>query len=158
MGNIFAGSEIVEIGIQIEKNGRDFYHTLASRSKDKKSKDIFQYLAGQEEKHMEVFQRILGSIEKYEPAEAYPGEYSAYMNALAGESVFTKENKGREIAGKVKNDKEAIGIGIQAEKDSIVFYAGMKKAVPEHEQKIIDEVIAQEEGHLKQLVELKATL
>ena len=158
MGNIFSGSEIVEIGIQIEKNGRDFYNTLSSQSKDKKSKDIFQYLAEQEEKHMEVFQRVLGSIEKYEPAEAYPGEYSAYMHALASESVFTQKDKGREIAKKVKNDKEAIGIGIQAEKDSIVFYTGMKKVVPAHEQRIIDEVIAQEEGHLKQLAELKAGL
>lgn len=28
MGNIFAGSEIVEMGIQIEKNGRDFYNKI----------------------------------------------------------------------------------------------------------------------------------
>ncbi len=33
MGNIFAGSEIVELGIQIEKNGRDFYNTLAKKIK-----------------------------------------------------------------------------------------------------------------------------
>ncbi len=32
MGNIFAGSEIVELGIQIEKNGRDFYNTLIKQS------------------------------------------------------------------------------------------------------------------------------
>ena len=30
MGNIFAGSEIVELGVQIEKNGRDFYQALVS--------------------------------------------------------------------------------------------------------------------------------
>jgi len=158
MGNIFAGSEIVEIGVQIEKNGRDFYNTLASQSKSEKSKDIFKYLAEQEEKHMEVFQRILGSIEKYEPPEAYPGEYFAYMNALASESIFTKEGRGKEIAKKTKDDKEAIDIGIGVEKDSIVFYEGMKKAVPEYEQKVIDEVIMQEQGHLKQLLDLKANL
>lgn len=156
MGNIFSGSEIMEIGVQIEKNGRDFYATLAIQSKDPKARDIFKFLAGEEEKHITVFQRILSSIAKYEPPEAYPGEYFAYMSALAGESVFTKKDKGKEIAGKIKNDKEAIDIGIGAEKDSIVFYEGMKKAVPEYDQKIIDEVIAQEEGHLKQLLELKA--
>ena len=37
MGNIFAGSEIVELGIQIEKNGRDFYNTLVSQSKSQKA-------------------------------------------------------------------------------------------------------------------------
>jgi rubrerythrin len=156
MGNIFSGSEIMEIGVQIEKNGRDFYSTLAIQSKDPKTRDIFKFLAGEEEKHITVFQRILSSIAKYEPPEAYPGEYFAYMSALAAESIFTKKDKGKEIAGKIKNDKEAIDIGIGAEKDSIIFYEGMKKAVPEYDQKVIDEVIAQEEGHLKQLLESKA--
>lgn len=156
MGNIFSGSEIMEIGVQIEKNGRDFYATLAIQSKDPKARDIFKFLAGEEEKHITVFQRILSSIAKYEPPEAYPGEYFAYMSALAQESVFTKRDKGKEIASKIKDDKEAIDIGIGAEKDSIIFYEGIKKAVPEYDQKSIDEVIAQEEGHLKQLLELKA--
>ena len=158
MGNIFAGSEIVELGIEIEKNGRDFYNTLTSQSKNQKAKDIFKYLAEQEEEHMAVFQKILDAIQKYEPPESYPGEYFAYMNALVSESVFTKKNKGKEIAKKTKDDRQAVDIGIGAERDSIVFYEGMKKAVPEYEQKVIDEVITQEQGHLKQLVDLKANL
>ena len=37
MANVFAGSEIVEMGIQIEKNGKDFYETLVGQSKDNKA-------------------------------------------------------------------------------------------------------------------------
>ena len=48
MSNIFAASEVVEIGIQIEKNGRDFYNTLKERSKNQKAAEIFSYLAGEE--------------------------------------------------------------------------------------------------------------
>jgi rubrerythrin len=155
MANIFSGSEIVEIGVQIEKNGKDFYETVAGQAKDKKVKDIFLFLAAEEAKHMLVFQKILSQVEKYEPAEAYPGEYFSYMNALAGESVFTQKDKGREIAKKMKSDKEAIEIGINAEKDSIVFYEGVKKVVPVYDHAVIDEVIVQEQGHLKQLLELK---
>lgn len=158
MGNIFAGSEVVELGIQIERNGRDFYNTLTQQSKNSKAKEIFTFLAGEEAKHIETFQKILSSVEKYESPEAYPGEYFAYMNALAGESVFTQMDKGKEIAKTVKNEKEAIDIGIQAEKDSIVFYGGMKKVIPEYDQKVVDEVIAQEEGHLKKLLDLKVIL
>lgn len=158
MGNIFAGSEIVELGIQIEKNGRDFYNTLVSKSKVPKAQETFGYLAKEEEKHILVFQGILNKVEKYEPPESYPGEYFAYMNALASEYVFTQKDKGKEIAQKVKNDKEAIDIGIGVEKDSIVFYEGMKKVVPGYDQKIVDEVIVQEQGHLTQLLGLKAGL
>jgi rubrerythrin len=158
MGNIFAGSEIVEIGIQIEKNGRDFYNGLAAKSKNTKAKEIFVYLAGEEEKHIAVFEQILDSVEKYEPAQAYPGEYFAYMNALAGGYVFTQKDKGKEIARSIKNDQEAVEMGIGFEKDSIVFYEGMKKIVPAHELAIVDTLIAQEQRHLTQLVDLKKNL
>lgn len=155
MGNIFAGSEVVEIGIQIEKNGRDFYSVLATQSKSTKAKDIFKYLAEQEEKHIVVFQGILDKTDKYEPQGLDVDQYYAYMNALASESVFTQKDKGKELAQKVKNDKEAIDIGIGAEKDSMVFYEGIKKVVPGYGQELIDEVIIQEQGHLKQLLDLK---
>ena len=158
MGNIFAGSEIVEIGIQIEKNGRDFYYTAAQQSKSQKAKGIFEYLSGEEEKHIAVFQKILDSVSKNEPPESYPGEYFAYMNSLASENVFTKKNKGSELARKTSNDKQAIEIGIKSERDSIVFYEGMKKSVPEFDLKIVDELIAQEQDHLKKLTDLEKSL
>ena len=158
MGNIFAGSEIVELGIQIEKNGRDFYDILAGQSKNQKLKDVFGYLKAEEEKHIVVFQKILEKMENYQPVESYPGEYFAYMNALASNYVFTQKDKGKEIARKIKSDKEGVDMGIGFEKDSILFYEGMKKTVSEHERGTIDELIMQEQKHLKQLLDLKKTL
>jgi len=156
--NIFAGSEIVELGIQIEKNGRDFYNALVEQSKNQKAKEKFKYLAGEEEKHIAVFQKLLDSVHKYEPPETYPGEYFAYMNALARDYVFTQKDKGREIAKNIKGDKEALKLGIGFEKDSILFYEGMKKVIPEYDHKIVDELITQEQDHLRQLSELKESL
>ncbi|MBA7512255.1 hypothetical protein ES705_04259 [subsurface metagenome] len=158
MVNIFVGSEIVELGIQIEKNGRDFYNALVEQLKNQKAKETFKYLAGEEEKHIAVFQNILDSVHKYEPPESYPGEYFAYMNALARDYVFTQKDKGREIAKNVKGDKEAISLGIGFEKDSIIFYVGMKKVVPEYDHKIVDRLITQEQDHLRQMSELKESL
>lgn len=158
MGNVFAGSEIVEIGIQIEKNGRDFYNTVEKKSKNQKASEIFKYLAGEEEKHIKVFQEILNKTEKYEPSGLYADEYFAYMNALASEYVFTQKDKGEQIAKNIKSDKEAVNMGIGFEKDSIIFYEGMKKAVPEFDVKIIDALIIQELDHLKKILDLKKQL
>ena len=158
MGNIFAGSEIVEIGIQIEKNGKDFYETLANMAKSPKAKELFAFLAKEEEKHIVVFQKILGGVEKYEPPESYPGEYFAYMNALSSEYVFTQADKGKAIAKEITSEREAMETGIGFEKDSIIFYEGMKKVVPEFDQKVIDSLITQEQGHLKMLSDLKHSL
>jgi len=158
MGNIFSASEILNIAIRIEKNGKDFYSAVAAQSKNANAREIFLYLAGEEEKHLTVFQKISSGLEKYEPAESFPGEYSSYMNALAGENIFTQLDKGKEIAKTAKNDLEAIAIGIKAEKDSIAFYKGMQKAVSAYDQNAVEEVIAQEELHLRQLTQLQKSI
>jgi len=151
---MFVASEIVELGVQIEINGRDFYSVLAKKARDKKAKEIFSFLAGEEEKHIERFREILKGFHEYEPKEAYPEEYFSYMNALAGEYIFTKGNKGKEIAEKTKDEKEAIELGISFEKDSVKFYDGMKKIVPDKDQSIIDKLIQEEKNHVKKLEEL----
>lgn len=158
MGNIFSGSEIVELGIQIEKNGRDFYNILTQSSKSSKAKEVFQYLAGEEERHILIFQGILDKTEKYEPAAVYADEYLDYMNKLASDYIFTQKDKGEEIAKKITSDKEAVDTGIKFEKDSIAFYEGMNKYVPEFDRKIVGELILQEQNHLKQLSDLKPKL
>jgi rubrerythrin len=77
------------------------------------------------------------------------------MKALASEHIFTQKDKGGEAARAIKTDMEAIEKGIRFEEDSIVFYEGIKKAVPEYDQKIVDELIVQEQKHLKKLIDLK---
>jgi rubrerythrin len=156
MGNIFAGSEVVELGVHIEENGRDFYHALAAQTQDVKAKEVFQFLATEEEKHIVVFRKICSALEKYEPVESYPQEYFAYMKTLANEHIFTRSDKGKEMAVRVRSDKDAVEMGIAFEKDSIVFYEGMKQVVPPEDRKVIDSVIGQEQLHLKQLIDFKA--
>jgi rubrerythrin len=158
VGNIFNSSEIVEIGIQIEKNGRDFYNTLASQSNNQAAAGVFKFLAGEEEKHISVFQKLLGSVENYVAPESYSGEAAAYMKALAGEYIFTQNNKGQEIAKTIKNDLQAVETGIGFEKNSIIFYEGMRQFVSEHDLKTVEALIIQEKGHLSQLAGLKNML
>ena len=77
------------------------------------------------------------------------------MRALASEYVFTQRDAGAKVAKDIKSDREAVDFAIGFEKDSIVFYQGMKRIVPEHDLKPLDALIAQEEGHLQNLLELK---
>lgn len=158
MGNIFVGGEIVEIGIQIENNGRDFYNTLAKQTKDQKAQEVFRFLAGEEEKHIKVFQGMLAKAQKFEPQGLDANDYLGYMKALAGEHIFTQKDRGQEIAQGTKDDREALYLAIRFEEDSIVFYSGMKKIVPEYDHKIIEALIMQEENHLRQLLDMKKLL
>lgn len=155
MGNIFSGSEVVEIGIQIEKNGRDYYNTLMAQSKDEKARELFKFLAGEEEKHILAFQKVLSAVQKYEPQGLDSDDYYAYMNDLASEHVFTQKDKGVAVAKAIKSDKEGIEKAIKFEEDSIVFYEGVKKIVPDYDLEVVENLIGQEQNHLKQLIELK---
>ncbi|MFH1855970.1 MAG: ferritin family protein [Candidatus Omnitrophota bacterium] len=154
MENVFLGTELVEIGIQIEKNGRDFYKTLIGKSKNSEARQIFEFLAREEEKHISVFQEILGAVRQY-PSEIYPEEYFSYMNALAGKYVFTQARKGEEIALEINSDEEAIDLGIKFEKDSIIFYEGIITAVKDEEKHLVEKIIKEEEKHLQTLIDLK---
>ncbi|MFH1380223.1 MAG: ferritin family protein [bacterium] len=155
---MFSGSEIVEIGIQIEVNGRDFYEALILKSASEKAKEIFKFLAGEEEDHIDVFKEILSSVKAYDPPESYPVEYFEYMRALASQHVFTKAHKGKETAEQIKDDKEALDIAIGFEKDSIEFYEAMKKIVLTKDHPLLNALIVQEHTHLNRLSELKKTL
>ena len=158
MGEIFTGSEIVQAGIQIEINGRDFYTALSRKATHEKAQKLFLFLAGEEEKHIAVFKAILDKTERYEPPEAYPGEYYSYMHALAAEHVFTRKDTGETVARAAATDLEALEKALGFEKDSIVFYEGMKQVVPAFDLKVVDQLIAQEKNHYLQLSELKSTL
>ncbi len=158
MADTFAISEVLELAVQIEINGKDFYDILAKQSKNKNAKDIFKHLTDEEEKHRETFQKMLDSVKTDAPEGAYPEEYFAYIRALAEGKVFAQKNKGKETAKNVKNEKEALDLGINAEKFSILFYEGMKKLVPGEDNKMIDVVIDEEKDHLRQLVEPKAVI
>jgi len=154
MGNIFSASEILEIAVQIEINGKDFYEAMAAKSGSRPAQDIFKFLAAEESRHKSVFEGMLQQVEKNVPAESYPEEYGEYMRGLSGEHIFTKSGAGAQAAKGVKGDAEAICKGIGFEKDSIMFYEGMKKAVPSYDHKIVDAVIEQEKLHLLKLTEL----
>jgi len=158
MGILFSANEVVQMGIQIKQNGKDYYITMAKSASENKTKEAFQYLAAEEEKHIRTFEDILSEIGKYEPPESYPGEYFAYLRTLSEEYVFTEARKGKEIAGKVKDDREAIETGIGFEKDFILFYEEMKNFVSQGDHQTIDKLIEQEKEHLRNLSELKSSL
>lgn len=155
MKEVFSGSEIIELGIEIEKNGRDFYNILSRQSEFKKSGKVFKFLAGQEGKHITVFRKILNSFQKDPQQSLYPQEYLEYMNSLACEQVFTQKKTGETIAKKIFGLDEAIDAGIGFEKDSIVFYKGIQKIVPLKERGAVRALIVQERRHLEKLMHLK---
>jgi len=151
----FAGSDAVEMAVQIEVNGMDFYTVLEQNAVDKKAGGIFAMLKEEEEAHIAAFKELLSIVRKYEPAVEYNEEYEAHMNALAGNHVFTQKGKGKEVAATIKDDKQAVDTALKFEQDSIVFYESMKRIVADKERYILDALIGQEKNHVERLEAIK---
>jgi rubrerythrin len=98
---VFSGSELVDIALGIERNGVAYYSSLAESSTDASLKDTYNYLANMERNHIEIFQKMLDSVGKYQPTYAAEdeAEYELYLKARLFSNLFChSELCGRRIS------------------------------------------------------------
>ena len=154
----FNADDVFEMAQQMERNGGKFYRTAADSTADTANKEFLLGLAAMEDQHELTFKAMRAELSEKEKASTVfdpQGEAALYLRALADTRVFFE----KEID--VTSLKEILKSAIEAEKDSIVFYLGMKEAVPENlGQGRLDHIIKEEMGHIKllskKLVEHKA--
>ncbi|MCK5542401.1 MAG: ferritin family protein [Desulfobacterales bacterium] len=150
MPNEFNANDIFEIAIKIEQNGAIFYRNAAEKVDKEDNKKFLLELAKMEDTHEATFesmQKELKDTEVFSTAFDPEDENILYLKALADARVFAKKEE------PVSEFKEIIHSAIQAEKDSIVFYLGIKQLVPEkHGKSKIDYIIKEEMSHIKLLV------
>src|SRR3972149_3097086 len=152
----FNDAEALKIAINIEEEGLEFYSILMKNAKDAKAKEIFSQLASAEKKHLALFQKAL--LEVTDAATMAQGceDYTVdlYLKDLVDTGIFTKKGEARRLATEIKTDIDALKIGIQAEKDSILYYTeAAKNTKYEAGKKAFEQLTSEEKKHLKLLAE-----
>lgn len=161
MGIKFNASEVLEMAIEVEKNGAAFYRKAADSKKNMKEVDFLKKLAAMEDDHAKTFATMkkgLTAEEKADTAYDPMGETALYLEAMAdshggeGNPPAADKLTGRESLADILN----IAIGL--EKKSILFYLGLRDLVPERLGRgKIDAIINEERSHIAVLAkELKA--
>ena len=147
-------AEIFEIAEQIERNGVDFYKHAAKKFKDvPELKELLLKLADDEKKHERIFKDFKKAFtDKTINDETCDETALMYLDAIAGQFVFgDKENKEREIFSSLSK-QDIFKFGIKIEKDSILFYLGLKDAIVDpNDKRAIDLLIDEEKRHLTDL-------
>lgn len=154
----FSGSELVDIAINIERDGIAFYDIMARSTKNAVTRDLFKYLADSEREHIRIFQGMLAEADMWQMPEAYAQEYTAYLRALVDSTIFTEGKITSEVATDVVNNIQALELAIDAEKDSILFYNEMKEVTSQRAQVMVNKIIAEEKSHIEKLSGLKKKL
>ena len=152
----FNADEIFEIAEQIERNGAIFYRTAAENITDEDKKKLLIHLAEMEDDHEKTFKTLRDELSENEKTMTTfdpEDETADYLRLLADTRVFYE----KEVD--VTSLNEVFKTAITAEKDSIVFYLGMKNIVPSHQGKNwLDIIIKEEMDHIrilsKELLEL----
>ncbi len=143
----FTADEIFEMAQRIEKNGAAFYRTAAQGTSDSAFKKMLLDLALMEDEHEKTFADMRASLsEKEKGATVFDPENQAdqYLKALADTRIFFQ--KALDLSSMIEILKEAL----TAEKDSIVFYLGMKEMIPDGRGKSrIDAIIKEEMNHIQ---------
>lgn len=143
----FNADEIFKMAEQIERNGAKFYRDAAQNVADQPSKDLLTNLARMEDEHEKTFKALREELTQKERQSTVfdpLGDGVLYLKALADTRVFFEK---KIDASSMKGILKA---AVEAEKDSIVFYLGMKEAVPDTlgKQKI-DAIIKEEMQHIR---------
>ncbi|HRZ87320.1 MAG TPA: ferritin family protein [bacterium] len=158
MVNYSSPGEIVQLALQIEINGELFYSILAKEAKDMKVRMFFEFMTRQEKKHIEIFQALLKTIAGYRPPEVLTEEYYLSVNDMAARHIFTQKDKAEIAARGAKGVIDAVDTAIRFEQESISLYESMMKIMPEKELKVIEEIIAAENNHVRLLADFRKEL
>ncbi len=151
------GYEVLEIAERIERNGAKFYRRAAAISTDSDISTLLVQLAQWESQHVKVFRDMKEhSVEqKWEIGDVTPGRVGGLdARALAGLAVFgLQPNPADELTGQ-ETRADVLRMAIEKEKDSIVYYTGLKDLIPSApDRKVIEEIIQEEMKHVRILAQ-----
>ena len=163
MSITFSADEIFEMAEELERNGGKFYRQAAENFQDPGKVQLLLSLAEMEDQHEVVFEEMRSQLtaEEREVSAFDPDDEAAmYLHAMADGHVFNVSQPPSESLTGYETFDDILKIAISCEKDSIVFYLGLRDLVLAKEGKDkIDAIIREEMGHIsllnKQLTALR---
>ncbi len=163
MSITFNSDEIFEIAEQIERNGAAFYRRAAGLFSDTSVNDKLLNLAAMEDQHEKIFAAMrseLFSGDSFKTTFDPDNQAALYLQAVADGKVFDLKKDPSAFLSEGIAVEEVLERAVEVEKESVVFYTGMKELIPENLGKDkINLIIKEEIGHITdlraQLEELK---
>jgi rubrerythrin len=158
----FNADEIFEMAEEIERNGAAFYREATAKAKDAQTQKFFRDLAAMEDGHLTVFQNMRRELADQDRAPTVfdpLDEMTLYLQAMADAKGFEgKIGPSLRLTGK-ETLLDVLSIALNAERNSVVFYVGLKTLVDnDRARKQVDKIIGEEMGHVAVLQNRLMTL
>jgi len=161
VGITFTSEEIFDIAVQIERNGAAFYRQAAKMFSGDSGNMLLE-LAAMEDDHEKTFIALRDEVlSGYDGETAFDPDNEAgfYLQAVADGKVFDVNEDPADHLPPGTSLGEVLDYAIGIEKESVVFYTGIKELVPGNQGKNrIDLIIREEIGHITTLRNKKSEL
>ncbi|MCL5057456.1 MAG: ferritin family protein [Actinobacteria bacterium] len=142
-------SDIMNIARSNEEKGAWFYARMAERAGSENIKNVFEKLSREELEHKAAFEKML-KIE-VRAGEEIGAEEGKLLQSLISTSVFYRMT---EESREVLSPAEALAIGVQAEKDSILLYQSIfNQSKSQTVRNMLSILLEEEKRHLVELRE-----
>ncbi len=155
MSLTFNADEIFEMAEEIERNGARFYRKAAEGAKDADTQKFLTDMAVMEDGHLDIFQKMrqqLADNDKVPVAYDPDDQTALYLQSMADARGYEgKISPSIELTG-TEELSDVLSIAISAERNSVVFYVGLKTLVKsESGKEQVDKIIHEEMAHIATL-------
>jgi len=153
----FNADEVFEMAEEIERQGTRFYSEASKMAPTEEMKKFFLELSDMEAKHLKIFadmRKQLSEDEKTSTTYDPDNEAVLYLKTMAGAKGWEgRISPTQKLTGK-EPMKEVVEIALNAEKESVVFYYGLKSMVSEGAGRDkVEHIILEELSHIRTLLE-----
>ncbi len=153
MSVLLSEQEIFNLAMEIEKSGKAFYETVLSTAPDDMTKDLFSFLAQEEQRHYEYFNSLRKQTGNLIVQPEDWDEISEYIKATTDSRFFIGEDKAIQTAKQAGDVLEAIEIAIGFEKDTLLFFYELLNVTPEGSREAAKKIVDEEKRHIMLLSE-----
>ena len=148
--NKYSIDEIMEMAIQTEKLGYQFYTGMSEKfKKDAGLVKLFTTLASKERAHEKTFTNLKEMVAKHGTEPVQWEEVTNYMRAFVESEFFLGSGKSLPTMGHLKTVQDVVKFALGFEKETLLYFMELRAIVKEKE--VMDEVIYEEKSHIRWL-------
>ena len=156
--SFFTKNEIIEMAVNIEKEGYKFYdNALKRKDLDEAQQKLIEKLRNDEKQHEKTFLELRTKLDNFELKKKSSWEEARlYIQSMVDSHIFSEPDKAIHLAAEAKDLKELISYAIQFEKDTLLFFHVFKQHVEGRKAEMaVDSIIEEEASHVRNLQSIK---
>lgn len=150
MSAVFNAEEVLEIAIEMERAGAEFYNRAVELVEDQSAKEMLRGLAAMESGHEIIFEEMRADPDTLSRLLGDPdGDAAQYLRAIARAGIFSDAGRLSRTLKRGVTMEDVMKAAIEAELASIAYYEGIRDAMSRDLGKEkVEQIIFEEMRHV----------